>query len=98
MACHTRDGQRMTAGGDQNQVTEPVRRLLDEWTAGLAQVVASMADQKPNVRWEAAGAPPAGPDLMWWEQPFHAAPGMTVWVATPLPTWESAGTLTLTAA
>ncbi len=39
----------MTAGGDQNQMTEPVRRLLDEWTAGLAQVVASMADQKPDV-------------------------------------------------
>jgi flagellar motor switch protein FliN/FliY len=88
----------MTAGDDQNQMAEPVRRLLDEWTAGLAQVVASMADQKPDVRWENAGAPPAEPELMWWEQPFQAAPGMTVWVATPLTTWEYAGTLTLKAA
>ncbi len=88
----------MTAGGDQNRMTEPVRRLLDEWTAGLAQVVASMADQKPDVRWEDAAAPPAEPDLLWWEQPFQAAPGLTVWVATPLTTWEYAGTLTLKAA
>ncbi len=79
-------------------MTEPVRRLLDEWTTGLAQVVASMADQKPDVRWEAAAAPPAEPDLLWWEQPFQAAPGVTVWVATPLTTWEFAGTLTLKAA
>jgi flagellar motor switch protein FliN len=88
----------MIAGGDQNQMTEPVRRLLDEWTAGLAQVVASMADQKPDVSWEAAGAPPAEPELLWWEQPLQFAPGMTIWVATPLTTWEYAGTLTLKAA
>jgi len=88
----------MTAGGDQNQMTEPVRHLLDEWTAGLARVVASMADQKPDIAWEAAAAPPAEPDLLWWEQPFQAAPGMTIWVATPHTTWEYTGTLTLKAA
>ena len=68
---------------DQSHVTVPVRRLLDEWTAGLAQVVASMADQKPDVRWEATGAPPAEPELLWWEQPLQFAPGMTIWIATP---------------
>ena len=88
----------MTAGGDQNQMTEPVRRLLDEWTAGLAQVVASMADQKPDIAGKPPAAPPAEPDLLWWEQPFQAAPGMTVWVATPHTTWEYTGTLTLKAA
>jgi flagellar motor switch protein FliN/FliY len=88
----------MSDTADQNQVTEPVRRLIDEWTAGLAQVVASMADQKPDVRWEPAGAPPAEPDVLWWEQPLQFAPDMTIWVATPLATWEYAGTLTLKAA
>jgi hypothetical protein len=87
----------MTPGGD-HQMTEPIRRLLDEWTEGLAQVVASMADQKPDVRWQAASAPPAEPDVLWWEQPFQLTPGTTVWVATPHPTWEYAGTLTLKAA
>ena len=88
----------MTASGDQNQVTEQIRGLLDHWTAGLAEVVASMADQKPEVRWEATGTPPAEPDLLWWEQPFQIVPGAAVWVATPRSTWEYAGTLTLKAA
>ena len=53
----------MSSGGDQSQLTAQIRGLLDEWTVGLSEVVASMADQKPEVRWEAGGAPPAGPDL-----------------------------------
>ena len=88
----------MNASGDRNPVTEQIRGLLDQWTASLAEVVESMADQKPEVRWEATGTPPAGPDLLWWEQPFQILPGTTVWVATPRGTWEHAGTLTLKAA
>lgn len=88
----------MIASRDQNQVTEQIRGLLDQWTLGLAEVVASMADQKPEVRWEATGMPPAGLDLLWWEQPFQIIPGASVWVATPRSTWEYAGTLTLKAA
>jgi flagellar motor switch protein FliN/FliY len=57
-----------------------------------------MADQKPEVPWEAAAAPPSEPDLLWWEQPFQIAPGAAVWVATPRTTWEYVGTLTLKAA
>jgi flagellar motor switch protein FliN len=86
----------MTASGDQ--MTEEIRGLLDQWTAGLAEVVASMADQKPEVQWEATGTPSAEPDILWWEQPFQVAPGATVWVATPRSTWEYAGTMTLKAA
>ena len=88
----------MTASGDHNPVTGPIGGLLDQWTASLAEVVESMADQKPAVHWEAAVAPPAGPDLLWWEQPFQVLPGTAVWVATPQSTWEHAGTLTLKAA
>ena len=87
----------MSPGADQSQLTGQIRGLLDEWTAGLAEVVASMADQKPEVRWEAGGAAPAEPDLLWWEQPLQGAPG-AVWVATPHDTWDYAGTLTLKAA
>ena len=88
----------MNAGGDHAQIPDPLSGLLDQWTAGLAEVVHSMADQKPEVRWEAAGAAPAGPDLLWWEQPFQVLPGTMVWVAAPRSTWEHAGTLTLKAA
>jgi flagellar motor switch protein FliN/FliY len=88
----------MSGGGEQHQVTEQIRGLIDQWTVSLAEVVASMADQKPEVHWDATGAPPAGPDLLWWEQPFQIGPGAAVWVATPRSTWEYAGTLTLKAA
>jgi flagellar motor switch protein FliN/FliY len=88
----------MSAGGDLNQTTERIRGLLDHWAVGLAEVVGSMADQKPEVPWEAAAAPPAEPDLLWWEQPFQIGAGAAVWVATPRSTWEYVGTLTLKAA
>jgi flagellar motor switch protein FliN/FliY len=79
-------------------MTEQIRGLLDQWSVGLADVVASMADQKPEAPWEAATAPPAEADLLWWEQPFQIAPGAAIWVATPRTTWEYVGTLTLKAA
>jgi flagellar motor switch protein FliN/FliY len=88
----------MSTGGDLNQMKEQIRGLVDHWAVGLADVVASMADQKPEVPWEAAAAPPAEPDLLWWEQPFQIASGAAVWVATPRTTWEYVGTLTLKAA
>jgi flagellar motor switch protein FliN/FliY len=88
----------MTASGEPNEVTEQIRDLLDHWTESLAEVVASMADQKPGVRWEATGTAPAEPNLLWWEQPLQIGPGTAVWVATPASTWEYAGTLTLKAA
>jgi len=81
-----------------NEAPEVVRGLLDAWVSGLAQVVESMADQKPEVRWQPVCEPPGDPDLLWWEQPFQFAPGMLLWVATPRSSWEYVGTLTLKAA
>src|SRR5947207_2605539 len=97
MARHSRHGGGMMQG-EERSLPDPVRCLLDKWACGVVDVVASMADRKPEARWEAAGAPPADADLLWWEQPFQAAPGAMVWVATPRATWEYAGTLTLKSA
>jgi len=36
---------------------ENARFLLDRWTESLAQVLESMTDQLPNVRWEAVSGP-----------------------------------------
>jgi len=77
---------------------ENARLLLDRWAASLAQVMESMTDQKPEVRWQPGSGPDPGQEILWWEQPFQLAPGMTVWVAAPRATWEYAGTLTLKAA
>jgi flagellar motor switch protein FliN/FliY len=85
-----------------------VRQVVDAWAHGLAQVLESMADQKPEINWRPATGPieeiggPAGPgaesEILWWEQPFQRAPDATVWVGTPRAAWEYVGGLTLRAA
>jgi len=81
---------------------ENARFLLDRWTESLAQVLESMTDQRPDVRWEPVSGPlsevGAGQDYLWWEQPFPMDPQAIVWVGAPRPAWEYAGTLTLKAA
>jgi flagellar motor switch protein FliN/FliY len=88
--------------------SENIRLVVDEWLENLAQVLQSMTDQRPEARWRAATGhmadvgiptgPGSGNEILWWEQPFHLAPEMVVWVAAPRATWEYAGTLTLKAA
>jgi len=81
---------------------ENAKLLLDRWTESLAQVLESMTDQKPEVRWQAVSGSlseiAGGQEFLWWEQPFQIAAGACVWVAAPRATWEYAGTLTLKAA
>jgi flagellar motor switch protein FliN len=85
---------------------ESSRQILDQWAETLAQVLESMTDQRPAVRWQAASgslaevAPPeaAESEILWWEQPLQVSPEAIVWVAAPHATWEHAGTLTLKAA
>jgi flagellar motor switch protein FliN/FliY len=84
-----------------------LRQILDQWIETLAQVLESMTDQRPAVRWQAAsgtvvevaaGGAGAEPEILWWEQPLQISPDAIVWVAAPRVTWEHAGTLTLKAA
>jgi flagellar motor switch protein FliN/FliY len=81
------------------ETTEAARKVLDDWAASLAQVIESMTDQLPEVRWSPAPAPAHGAeterDLLWWEQPLSGPPGMTVWLMAPRPAWEYLGSLTL---
>jgi flagellar motor switch protein FliN/FliY len=96
----------MSAGEGEGRMrldgVENARFLLDRWTESLAQVLESMTDQRPEVRWEAVSGPLAetggGRDFLWWEQPFQISPEAAVWIAAPRATWEYAGTLTLKAA
>jgi flagellar motor switch protein FliN len=86
---------------------EPSRQVLDQWAETLAQVLESMTDQRPAVRWQAASGSlaevatteaGAESEVLWWEQPLQVSPEAIVWVAAPRATWEHAGTLTLKAA
>jgi flagellar motor switch protein FliN/FliY len=95
MAGHSRHGGRVT---DSHEMTEQVRTLMDQWVASLAQVLESMTDQKPEVRWQSGITLAADPEALWWEQPFQISRDALVWVAAPRPTWEHSGTITLHAA
>jgi flagellar motor switch protein FliN/FliY len=96
----------MSAGEDRGQVrldrAENARALLDRWTESLAQVLESMTDQRPTVRWEAVSGPLSeaggGRSFLWWEQPFQIDAQAILWIGAPQATWEHAGTLTLKAA
>jgi flagellar motor switch protein FliN/FliY len=83
---------------------EPARGLVDAWVESLAQVFESMADERPEFRWEPASEPavPEGrgaeSELLWWEQPFEGAEEAKAWVGAPRSAWEYAGGQTLRAA
>ena len=84
---------------------KPLQRLVEDWAKGLSQVFEAMAERRPQVTWEAASGPLADVaaskgigaerDILWWEQPFQAAPEMMVWVGAPRALWEYAGGMTL---
>jgi flagellar motor switch protein FliN/FliY len=76
---------------------EQLKVLLGSWADSLGQVLESMTDVKPEIRWESGITLAADPDTLWWEQSFHGAPE-PLWVGTPQGTWQHAGTLTLKAA
>ena len=90
--------------------TPTIRGVVDAWSGSLVQVLESMTDHKPEVRWNPAsgspaeargvtsGAEAADTELLWWEQPFRIAPGTAAWLAAPREVWEHCGTLTLKAA
>ncbi len=81
---------------------ENARSLLDRWTESLAQVLESMTDQRPTVRWESVTGPlpevGGGRDYLWWEQPFQIDPQASMWIGATQTTWEFSGALTLKAA
>jgi flagellar motor switch protein FliN/FliY len=82
----------------KQDMKEPVRNLLDQWTESLAQVLEAMTDQKPQVKWQSGITLAADPEALWWEQPFQISDEAIVWVAAPRNTWEQTGTVTLQAA
>lgn len=89
---------------DNLETIEPAHALLDQFAGALAQVLESMAEQRPDTNWKAVSGTIAEvvadplDEMLWWEQPLQIAPEMKIWVGTQRTAWEQAGTLTLKAA
>jgi len=66
---------------------ESARQILDKWMDTLAQVLESMTDQRPSVRWQPAGPAPlsdSDASLLWWEQPLGGPAGcLSGWELRP---------------
>ena len=72
------------SGGVKLDAREDTKQVLDQWVESLAQVLESMTDQRPEVRWEpasgavseatAASGAGAEAEILWWEQPFQIEP------------------------
>lgn len=86
---------------------EAARRLVEEWSTRLGQVLESMADRPPRVTWKpgegelasAAAELAAGHgELLWWEQGFNILPDPVVWVGVPAEAWKKLGLRILEAA
>jgi flagellar motor switch protein FliN/FliY len=86
---------------------EAARRLVEEWSTRLGQVLESMADTPPRVTWKPGEADLAavGQDLaashgelLWWEQAFTVLPEPVVWVGVPAEAWKTLGLRILEAA
>jgi flagellar motor switch protein FliN/FliY len=79
--------------------------LAGEFADALAQVIESMTEQRPEVKWESQGEGPPqageetpGEETLWWAQGFQILPLAAVWVGTPRAVWAELGTRTLRAA
>lgn len=79
-------------------MSDPIKRLLDQWAEALAQVFQSMADTAVRISWQFSPPPESIPEQLWWEHPLQIAPDMVVWTVAPRATWEHAGAITLKAA
>ena len=53
---------------ESQEMKEPVRSLLDQWTAAMAQVLQAMTDQQPEVKWQSGITLAADPEALWWER------------------------------
>ena len=88
----------------QASLPPAVHKIADEFGAALAQVLQSMAEQRPTVQWESIPEVPPGilaggeDEPLWWGQPFQLMQGPAVLVGTPRRTWEELGARTLRAA
>ncbi len=86
---------------------EAARRLVEEWSTRLGQVLESMADTPPRVTWKPATADLAAAsqelaarhgELLWWEQAFSVLPEPAAWVGVPAGAWKTLGLRILEAA
>jgi flagellar motor switch protein FliN/FliY len=71
--------------------------LVSEWIARFADVMETMAEAKPMMKFSGVAEAPKG-DLLWWSQPFSCSPDARLWVGAPEPVWSAVGKVVLASA
>src|SRR4051794_1559931 len=71
--------------------------VAEHWAEAVADILHSMADERPAVNSSAASAAPP-PGLLWWRQALDTNPEPCLWTGAPEATWREFGKRTLEAA
>lgn len=73
-------------------LSETGRWLIEQWTAGFCQAIASMMGDAPTTTPGTESAEsPGGADVFWWGQPLSRTPDAIFWVGAPAPAWRTIG-------
>jgi flagellar motor switch protein FliN/FliY len=71
--------------------------LVSEWIARFADIIETMADAKPMMKFSGVAEAPKG-DLLWWRQPFSCSSDALLWVGAPEQNWSAVGKAVLASA
>ena len=71
--------------------------LVSEWIARFADIMQTMADAKPMMKFSGVAEAPKG-ELLWWRQPFSCSPDGPLWVGAPEQNWSAVGKVVLASA
>jgi flagellar motor switch protein FliN/FliY len=73
-------------------LSQAERWLIEQWTAGFCQAIASMMGDAPKaIPGTESTESPEGADVFWWGQPLSGSPDAMFWVGAPALAWRAIG-------
>jgi flagellar motor switch protein FliN/FliY len=72
--------------------------LIERWLENFTQVLESMVDERPALRWTTEGTTGLGPNPLLIEHKFVQSPDPLLWIGVPEETWRDLGSRVLLAA
>jgi flagellar motor switch protein FliN/FliY len=77
---------------DPTPLSQVERWLIEQWTTGFCQAIASMMGDAPKVTpGEESGESPQDGDVFWWVQPLSGSADAMFWVGAGSTAWRTIG-------